>query len=132
LYLMIRYLKNKRGQAVVEFALILPVLMLLVVGILEFGIIMNQYMVVNEAAREGARSAALGNTNATVTAIATAAASPINTSQLTVAISPTASRTSGSQVTVTVSNPVQAITTLISPFFPTGFKVQGVATMRME
>lgn len=132
MYVLTQYLKNNRGQALVEFALILPVFMLLVVGMLEFGVIINQYLVVAEAAREGARSAALGNTNATVTTVSKAAASPINTSQLTVTISPTANRTSGTQVTVTVANPVQSITTMMSPFFPAGFTVQGIATMRME
>ena len=39
-----RCIKNNRGQALVEFALILPVVLLLVVGVMEFGLIINQYM----------------------------------------------------------------------------------------
>lgn len=130
--LLTRYMKNNRGQALVEFALILPVLLLLVVGVMEFGLIINQYMVVAEAAREGARSAALGDSNAIVTTVVKTAASPIDTSQLTIAISPNTTRVRGSGVTVTVTKPVQAITNLINPFFPAGFAVQGTATMRVE
>lgn len=126
------YIKNNRGQALVEFALILPVLMLLIVGVMEFGLIINQYMVVTEAAREGARSAALGDSNATITTVVKTAASQIDTSQLTVTVSPATTRVRGSGVTVTVQKPIKTITKLINPFFPAGFTVQGMATMRVE
>lgn len=129
---MTAYIKNNRGQALVEFALILPVLMLLIVGVMEFGLIINQYMVVTQAAREGARSAALGGSNATVTTTVKTAASQIDTSQIIVTISPSTTRVRGSGVTVTVQKPIKTITKLINPFFPTGFTVQGMATMRVE
>lgn len=127
-----RYIKNNRGQALVEFALIIPVLLLLVVGVMEFGLVINQYMVMAEAAREGARSAALGGSNDTVTTVVKTAASSIDTSQLTISISPTTTRIRGNGVTVIVKKPVKSITTMMSPFFPAGFMVQGSATMRVE
>lgn len=128
---LIRWIKNNRGQALVEFALILPVLMLLVVGIMEFSLVINQYMIVAEAAREGARSAAVGGSNATVTSVTKMAASQIDKGQLVVAVSPD-TRVRGNSVTVTVTNPVQTVTLLMTPFFPAGFTVQGVTTMRVE
>lgn len=124
-------IKNSRGQALVEFALVLPVLLLLIVGSMEFGLIIHKYMVVAEAAREGARSAAVGGSNATVTSVVTAAASQIPADQLIISVTP-GTRVRGEGVTVTVGAPVQTITKLISPFFPAGFTVQGVATMRVE
>jgi len=126
-----KHLKNNRGQAMVEFALVLPVLLLLIIGSMEFGLVINQYMVLAEAAREGARSAALGGSNTAVTVVVKTAASQIDTTQLTVAISP-AIRIRGDGVTVTVAKPVQAITLLMNPFFPAGYMVQGAATMRVE
>lgn len=129
---MTSYIKNNRGQALVEFALILPVLMLLIIGVMEFGLIINQYMVVTEAAREGARSAALGGSNATITTVVKTAASQMDTSQLTVTVSPATTRVRGNGVTVTVQKPIKTITKLINPFFPAGFTVQGMATMRVE
>ncbi|MBP2626276.1 MAG: TadE family protein [Firmicutes bacterium] len=129
--LLNRYIKNNRGQALVEFALMLPVLLLLVVGVMEFGLIINQYMVLAEAAREGARSAALGDSDTAITTVVKTAASQIDITQLTITISPT-TRIRGSRVTVTVAKPAQAITQLMSPFFPPGFMVQGAATMRVE
>jgi Flp pilus assembly protein TadG len=53
----------------VEFALVLPMLLLVVLGIAEFGFIFQRYEVVTNAAREGARMAVLpGYTTADVTA----------------------------------------------------------------
>ena len=51
----------EQGQALVEFALILPVMLLLVVGILEFARAWNLHQVMTDAAREGARRAVLAN-----------------------------------------------------------------------
>ncbi len=48
-----------RGAVAVEFALILPVLLLIVVGTIEFGRVYSQVQVYNGAAREGARCAAV-------------------------------------------------------------------------
>lgn len=47
------------GAVAVEFALIFPILALLIVGIIQFGIIWSQYQVMQGAAREGARCAAV-------------------------------------------------------------------------
>ena len=52
-----------RGAAAVEFALLLPVLLLLVFGIIDFGRALNAQITLTQAAREGARIAALGESN---------------------------------------------------------------------
>ena len=60
---MIKFLsrlkKDQKGQALVEFALILPILILLVMGIIEFGIIYHTQLVLDNASREGARAGVL-------------------------------------------------------------------------
>lgn len=53
--------KNERGQALVEFAILLPVLLFLVVGIIEFSRAWNAHQVLTDAAREGARNAVVAN-----------------------------------------------------------------------
>ena len=50
---------GERGAVAVEFALILPILLLIVVGTIEFGRVYSQVQVYNGAAREGARCAAV-------------------------------------------------------------------------
>ena len=47
--------KKQDGQSMVEFALVLPLLLLLVLGIIQFGFIFNGMVTVTSAAREGAR-----------------------------------------------------------------------------
>lgn len=52
---------RESGQALVEMALILPVLLILALGIVEFGRAFNAKQVVTEAAREGARLAVVND-----------------------------------------------------------------------
>jgi Flp pilus assembly protein TadG len=50
---------GRTGQALVEFALVVPIFMLLVMGVIEFGRAWNLQQTMTEAAREGARRAAV-------------------------------------------------------------------------
>ncbi|HEX9034611.1 MAG TPA: TadE/TadG family type IV pilus assembly protein, partial [Streptosporangiaceae bacterium] len=52
-----------RGATVVEFALLLPVLLLMVFGIIDFGRALNAQVTITQAAREGARLDALNQPN---------------------------------------------------------------------
>lgn len=52
---------RRRGGALVEFAMVMPLLLLLLVGIMEFGRAWSQTQVITDAARQGARLAALLN-----------------------------------------------------------------------
>lgn len=51
--------ENEKGQAIVEFALILPILIMLILGMIEFGWLLNGKITLNSAAREGAREMAV-------------------------------------------------------------------------
>jgi Flp pilus assembly protein TadG len=50
---------ESRGQAMVEFVLVLPALMLILLGIVQFGVVFKQYLTLTDAVREGARKAAV-------------------------------------------------------------------------
>jgi Flp pilus assembly protein TadG len=66
---LLRRFCDDQAAQLVEFALVLPMLLLLILGIAEFGFIFQQYEVVTNAAREGARMAVLpGYTDADVDA----------------------------------------------------------------
>ena len=80
---------RSRGQSMVEFALVFPLFILLLAGMVDFGIGLYSYMTLVNATREGAR---LGATNCTVlactnavTARVTAAASGLNPNPIVVA-----------------------------------------------
>ena len=51
--------RSERGAAAVEMALVLPILLFLVFGIVDFGRLLNAQITLTEAAREGARAEAL-------------------------------------------------------------------------
>jgi len=58
----IRGAKSSRsGQALVEFALVVPLLLVLVLGVVEFGRAWNAYQVITDAAREATRTAVVDN-----------------------------------------------------------------------
>ena len=50
--------RNDRGQTMVEFALVVPILCLVLFGILQFGALYNDYVTLTDATRVGARKAA--------------------------------------------------------------------------
>ncbi|HSF04031.1 MAG TPA: TadE/TadG family type IV pilus assembly protein [Solirubrobacterales bacterium] len=52
-----RRARRRRGMAMVEFVLILPALLVILFGILEFGVLFFQWQTLSNAAREGAREA---------------------------------------------------------------------------
>jgi Flp pilus assembly protein TadG len=62
--LPLRRRRRTRGQSLVEFALVLPIFMLLLAGMVDFGLGLYSYMTIINAAREGGRLAA---TNCTAT-----------------------------------------------------------------
>jgi Flp pilus assembly protein TadG len=51
--------KNQRGQTMAEFALVLPMLALLLFAVTQFGITFNRYLALTDAVRAGARAAAV-------------------------------------------------------------------------
>jgi Flp pilus assembly protein TadG len=53
---------NERGAEALEFALVLPVFLTLVFGVIDFGYMINRDTVINNASREGARTGALNPT----------------------------------------------------------------------
>jgi len=54
-------LKEQNGASAVEFAILLPFLVLLVFGIIEFGLLLYNQQVITNASREGARAAIVGH-----------------------------------------------------------------------
>jgi Flp pilus assembly protein TadG len=63
-----RLLRAESGTEMIEFGLTLPLLLLLVSGMIEFGFLLQKYEIVTNAAREGARIAILPTYSATQTA----------------------------------------------------------------
>ena len=127
--------RNRRGAAVVEFAVVSPVFFLLVFGMIEYGrMVMVQQMLTN-AAREGARVGVLDSSTASevtskVNSYLTAAR--INNATVTCDPSNPSSAGYGEAVTVTVSIPFSQVSWLPSPMFLGGTTMTATSAMRRE
>jgi hypothetical protein len=129
-------LNNKKGAALVELALILPLLLLIVFGIVEFGRALFITNTLNNAARYGARLAVVSTTPLNVASLKTEIKNhtPLSAADLNlIEINfPNSSPSSGTAVTVTARLPFTPIIPLMAEFFPSGFKLKGEATMQYE
>lgn len=107
-----RIARNESGAAAVEFALALPLLLILVLGVVEFSRVYNVQISLSNAAREGARTMAVLDDSVQAEDAAIAAAPSIINPGLNhedVTVSPAAC-TAGSTVTVTIDYEVDLIT----------------------
>lgn len=105
-------LRADDGQAAVEFALVAPVLVALLLAIVQAGVAFNHYLAVTDAARAAAREAVTarvaGITVANIQQAAQTAAADLNPAQLGVSVADPTDPTftqSGSTLTVTVTYP---------------------------
>lgn len=125
-------MKSERGQAVVELALSLPLLLILLFGMIDFGRVITAYMSLEHAGREAARSASIGADNTEVYSRAKAAAQVLDPNRLTVQISPESGRVRGTYVTITASYSVNISTPIIQNFLPDPYIVRSKTVMRVE
>lgn len=124
---------SEKGQAIVEFALVLPVLLLLICGIIDFGWIFGNQLASENAAREAARYTAIhyydsstDNDREAAVAIVTGRASTLVSPAVYLAVS-------GDQVSITVTSQVTVLTPIISAFFPDGeYTATAQCVMRLE
>lgn len=143
--------RDERGAAALEFGLIAPVLILLVFGIVDFGLMINRDMIVGSASRDGARQASLGATYSEIrTAVQTEltqngiAAGPktvitVCAQALSTACTADSGSTNyatravpGANVAVTVRYQYEWITPLVSSLFDGGTTLTQYTQMRRE
>lgn len=105
--------KGERGAVAVEFALIAPILLLLIVAIVEFSYFYNLQISVTQAAREAARTMAITNNTGKAQAAAVAGAPSISLSPSNVGLS--GSCTPGATVKATVTFSAPSLTGFFTP-----------------
>ncbi|MGA7105290.1 MAG: TadE/TadG family type IV pilus assembly protein [Candidatus Deferrimicrobiaceae bacterium] len=129
--------KTERGQGLVEFALLVPIMLLLVIGIAEFGRAWMMRNILTGAAREGARVAAVEPDSASsinqgrAAAIAVLSSAGISVPPATVIVDPSPP-TPFNAVQVDVTYTYSVVITGFIPGLPASFPLTGTATMRRE
>jgi Flp pilus assembly protein TadG len=129
--------QRKRGTALVEMAFLLPVLLLVLFGMIEYGGLFWRASQLESAARTAVRAGALsgGTTsavNTTISSMMTAAG--LSSSGYTVTLNPTdpSALASGAQFMVTISVPYPNISLTKCPLVPTPATLTRSCTMAKE
>jgi Flp pilus assembly protein TadG len=132
--------RRGRGQSLVEFAIILPVFLLIGFGIFDFGLAFDASLTVSNAAREGARYGVTNPNTTSITSRVRETAGRLNDTRLTVTVScktaagaacagGMAGAVSGTTLVVTVGYAYPMITPIA---FGTTIPVASTAQMRVE
>ncbi len=132
LRLLSSFRSNEKGQSLVEFALILPIMLLILFGIIQFGFIFNGQITVTSAAREGARLGAVGGDNEAIREQVRSAAvalllEDLEDEDIVINIDETNGR-----LTVQVNGTVPVIVPFINVFAGNEVAIVAEAVMRME
>ncbi len=112
-----------RGAVAVEMALLLPVLLLLLLGITEFGRAYNAQVTLTNAAREGVRAMAITNDPAKARTAAQNAASTLRPALVASNFTPAptaCSSAAGASTTFTITYQLSSLTGIAGPFTLTG------------
>jgi Flp pilus assembly protein TadG len=125
---------QRRGAAAVEFAVVAPVMFMVIMGMFELGRAMSIQQVLTNAAREGARESTLiGATVASVTDVVEGYASAVSIDGVTTNVTPDPSTvTSGELVTTTVSVNYNPLSGYGVGWFGRDFQISAASTMRKE
>jgi Flp pilus assembly protein TadG len=104
--------KDQKGQTMTEFALVLPIIALLLFAVIQCGIAFNNYLTVTDAARAASRKGAVsmyggGSPSSAATAAARASAQNLDQSKFQVSVSASPSWEKGADVIVTTSYPYE-------------------------
>lgn len=123
---------NKKGQSIVETALILPVIILLLMGMFEFSRIFGSYLMITYAGRESARLAAVGKTDAEIVQNVQEKSGILDMSNLQVVIDPAGTRRTGEQVRVSIKYKLTIYAPVLSDIVPNPFYMESNTYMRVE
>ncbi len=125
--------KSSPGQALVEFALVLPLFLLLIFAVVEISNVGYSYVTLNNAVRSGARVASLGGLDSNIRNTVTTSSPLFDTNFLNVTITPNeANRRSGSEVNVNATYEVHLTTPVLSQVLPNPVTIQSSLSMRIE
>ncbi len=132
-----RFGTDERGQALVEFALVLPVLLIMLLGIIDFARAWNVYQVLTDAGREGAREAVVANglDDAAIQTIVIAAAgrAGIGLQASDVTVAQGADRGDPTTVSISYTHPLRFVGWALGLFGNDGnIPMTVVSTMRTE
>ncbi len=129
----LKRIKGDKAQAMVEMALVLPILILLLVGICEFGRILGAYLLLNNMVRDGARYGVVGYSEQQIETLIRDKRAWMNDDSLQISITPTeADRQKGEELQVEVVYAIDLMTPLMGEILPDPLSISASCAMRIE
>ncbi|WP_156290350.1 TadE/TadG family type IV pilus assembly protein [Oceanobacillus salinisoli] len=125
-------IREEKGQALLEFALVVPLFLLLLVGIVDIGRLGFSYSSLHFTAQETVRLGGLGKTDEQLVQFARENFSTGDSSKLQVNITPEGTRKSGEYITVTLTYPIEPVTPFANFIFSNQINLNADSTIRME
>jgi len=126
-------LKNQKGQSLVEFAIILPILLLLLFGIAEFGIMLNSYLTIQNGSREGARLGIIGGSDVEIIALIRTTSPNLTAADMSISLTPSeTNRKSGDTLQVIVTYNYHMTVPIISSLVGNVIVLTAQTSMRIE
>jgi hypothetical protein len=123
---------NKKGQSLVETALILPVIILLLMGMFEFTRIFGSYLLITYTGRESARLASVGKTDAEIIQRIQTKSGLLDLANLQIVIDPSGERRTGEDVRINIKYKIVIYAPVIQSIVPNPFYVESNTYMRVE
>jgi Flp pilus assembly protein TadG len=123
-------MRRERGTSAVEFALVLPLVLVVTLALVQIGLLVRDRLLVEAAARAGARTAAVDPDDGAVAEAVSRSAPDLDAGSLTVGVS--RAGTQGDPVTVTVGYVSAIRVPFIGWLIPSGVTMHSTATDRQE
>jgi len=123
--------KNEKGQGLVEFALIVPILILILMAIIEFGFMFNTFLSLSNGVREGGRLAALGGNDAAIEMKIITSGGLLEAGNIQVSINPS-TRHRGDEIKIAATYRYYFITPILGGILSSGVELSSELSVRME
>lgn len=128
-----RLYKEEKGQALTEFMLVIPIMLVLLLAAIQVGFALNSYLVLTGLARDAARVGSVTNQDAEIQKVIQENNPTLDPNKITLIITPTeGQRVRGDRVSVQLEYPVPVIVPLMDLFSGGDWLIKSSITMRVE
>ncbi|MDG5790058.1 TadE/TadG family type IV pilus assembly protein [Evansella sp. AB-P1] len=126
-------IREEKGQSLVEFALVIPILLIVLVGIFDIGRMLYSYSALHFTAQETVRVGSFGSEDSELEQFARNNFQAGDSTLLNVEITPTEEeRKSGEYVTVILEYPIEPFIPFVNKLFSEPILLKSDSTIRIE
>lgn len=126
-------IRDERGSALVEMALVMPILLMLLCGMVEMGRMFHSYIVVQQAARDAVRYASIGTSDSELKNVIEDSMTTLDVSKMSYVVTPVEEqRISGEPVIVEITYDHSLLISYLKGVIPDPITLHSELSMRVE